>query len=167
MRPAVEAEKLGIPSVVITQTGFTTLAALLSKASGVEGIRLAEYPGPMGIDDPKSMADKLENIVFERIVDGLTRNASVPRSGALAPKTKFNTREIVFTGTLDEVNDYFAAQEWSDGLAIIPPTLERVDKFLAIHGPFAGRKHRNPAGRQPQRDADKHRCERDYGGLPA
>ena len=124
----MEAEKAGIPSVVIATSGFTTLASLLSKASGVEGLRVAEYPGPMGIDTAERIAEKMANTVFERIVDGLTQGAESPRPG---PTTK-NTQpgDIVFSGTLDAVNDYFAAQEWTDGLAIIPPTPERVEKFL-------------------------------------
>ena len=128
MRPAVEAEKAGIPSVVIATSGFTTLAGLLSKASGVEGLRIAEYPGPIGIDDKNRIAEKMANTVFERIVDGLTKGAAPSLSAAGA--TNNNPQDVVFTGTLDEINAYFASQDWTDGLAIIPPTLERVEKFL-------------------------------------
>jgi hypothetical protein len=39
-------------------------------------------------------------------------------------------REIVCRGTLKEVNDYFFSNWWTDGLPIIPPTLERVEEFL-------------------------------------
>jgi len=90
-------------------------------------MRLAEYPGPMGIDDPKIMAEKISTIVFDRIVDGLTRDVAPSRAST---KSKSNPRDVVFTGTLDEVNDHFAAREWTDGLAIIPPTIERVERFL-------------------------------------
>src|SRR5437867_13028542 len=37
---------------------------------------------------------------------------------------------IVFTGTVDEVHRYFSHYQWSDGMAIIPPTVERVEEFL-------------------------------------
>ena len=40
----------------------------------------------------------------------------------------------MFTGTLDEVNRYFADYQWSDGMAIIPPTVERVEEFLKYTG---------------------------------
>lgn len=143
MRPAVEAEKIGIPSVVITQTGFTTLAAILSKASGIEGLRTAEYPGTMGTDDPAQMADKITNIVFERIVNGLTRDAQQSKSTPKKPTA--DPRDIVFSGTLDAVQEYFVAKEWTDGLAINPPTLERVDAFLK----FAARAHDDQIGILP------------------
>jgi hypothetical protein len=41
------------------------------------------------------------------------------------------TPEVVFTGDLDEVNQFFQQNSWSDGLPVVPPTLERVEKFLA------------------------------------
>lgn len=128
MRPAVEAEKAGIPSVVIATSGFTTLARLLGKASGVEGLRIAEYPGPMGIDNAVQIKDKFKQQVFSDIIDGLTKQVD-SRAGAAAKKSR-NPSEIVFTGTLDEVNSFFGDQEWTDGLPIIPPTLERVEQFL-------------------------------------
>ena len=34
MRPAVAAEKLGIPGVVVTTTGFTAIARAAAKAEG-------------------------------------------------------------------------------------------------------------------------------------
>jgi hypothetical protein len=45
-------------------------------------------------------------------------------------RTEPTARDVVFTGTNEEVNDYFYEQGWSDGLPIIPPTLEKVEEFL-------------------------------------
>jgi hypothetical protein len=36
----------------------------------------------------------------------------------------------VFRGALDEVNDHFHERLWTDGMAIIPPTVGRVETFL-------------------------------------
>ncbi len=41
-------------------------------------------------------------------------------------------RDIVFTGSFEDVNEHFLAQEWSDGLPIVPPTLEKIEKFLSF-----------------------------------
>ena len=41
-------------------------------------------------------------------------------------------RDIVFTGTFEEVNEFFHQKQWSDGLPIVPPTLQKVDEFLAF-----------------------------------
>jgi hypothetical protein len=40
-------------------------------------------------------------------------------------------RAIACTGTYDEIDRHFRAQQWSDGLPIVPPTIERVEPFLA------------------------------------
>ena len=39
-------------------------------------------------------------------------------------------RDIVFTGTFEEVNEYFLARQWSDGLPIVPPTIDKIEAFL-------------------------------------
>lgn len=129
MRPAVEAEKLGIPSVVITTSGFTTLARMLGMSSGIEGLRIAEYPGPMGIDDDARIGAKLEEHVVDAVVAGLTRSEG---GGAAASAGAVRGgRDIVFSGTFDEVERYFVQHDWSDALPIVPPTMERIERFLA------------------------------------
>ena len=127
MRPAVEAEKLGIASVVIATSGFTTLARILGKSTGVDNLRIAEYPGPMGIDTPGQMRQKLEQRVFDAAVEGLT----APETKQASAAARSRPADVVFTGSLYEVNEFFARQEWSDGLPVFAPTRERVEEFLA------------------------------------
>lgn len=43
----------------------------------------------------------------------------------------FPSEKISLTDSLEAVNDWFYDQGWTDGLPIIPPTSERVEKFLA------------------------------------
>ena len=39
-------------------------------------------------------------------------------------------REIVFKGAFEEVNEFFHQRNWSDGLPIVPPTIQKVEEFL-------------------------------------
>ncbi len=41
-------------------------------------------------------------------------------------------RDIVCRGSFEEVNEYFYARQWSDGLPIVPPTLEKIRQFLSF-----------------------------------
>src|SRR6185436_19929689 len=41
---------------------------------------------------------------------------------------------IACTGTADEIDRHFRSKDWSDGLPLVPPTLERVERFLARAG---------------------------------
>jgi hypothetical protein len=131
VRPAVEAEKLGIPSVVVTVTGFKEVAQAAAGAEGVDDLRVAEYPGAVGVHLEEIRA-KIKEILFDQIVDGLTN--PVTRSSSGATGIDWNPQEIVLRGSWEQVNQFFFENEWTDGLAIIPPTLERVEKFLKYTG---------------------------------
>lgn len=131
MRPAVEAEKLGIPSVVVTVTGFKEVAQAAAKAGGVDDLRVAEYPGAVGVHLEEIRA-KIQEVLFDQIVDGLTNPIKGSSLGATG--IDWNPQEIVFRGSLEQVNQFFSDNEWTDGLPIIPPTLERVENFLEYTG---------------------------------
>jgi hypothetical protein len=100
----------------------------------VEGLRVAEYPGAVGVhwDEIRGM---IKSILFDQIVTALTKPET--DGGTEERPTVRSPKEIVFKGTLDEVNQFFLRSEWTDGLPIIPPTLERVEAFLkwTPHGP--------------------------------
>ena len=128
MRPAAEAEKLGIPSVVVTLTGFTRVAHQAAKAMGVPGLRIAEYPGAVGVHPEALVRKNVEGVLFDRIVDGLTNPFVAGEEAVAAPARRPD--EIVFTGDDEAIQDFFRGQQWTDGLPIIPPTLERVEAFL-------------------------------------
>lgn len=132
MRPAVEAEKLGIPGVVITTTGFTTIAKAVAKAEGMSGLRIGEYPGAVGVHPDELVVKNVEEILFGRIVDGLTK----PVEGEISASSASSRRagDVIYEGSFEEVNAYFRSQQWTDELPIIPPTKERVEAFLKQTG---------------------------------
>ena len=102
------------------------LARLTGKSGGVEDLNIAEYPGPLGIHDPAQITQNIESDLIGKIVTGLTRGSGE----AAAALAKRDPKDIVFAGTPAEVRQYFDAQEWSDGLPIVAPTAERVERFL-------------------------------------
>ncbi len=65
-------------------------------------------------------------MLIDRIVEGLTKEiVAKGKSSAIV-----NPEECVFKGTSTEVSQHFTAREWSDGLLIIPPTVELITEFL-------------------------------------
>jgi hypothetical protein len=128
VRPAAEAEKLGIPSVVVTTTGFTNIAKAVGRSEGINGLRVAEYPGAVGVHAEALVEKNVEEVLFGRIVDELTRPRPNEREESAGGIQRADA--IVFEGTFDEINQHFAAQLWTDGLPIVPPTRERVEAFL-------------------------------------
>jgi hypothetical protein len=113
---------------VVTTSGFSVLARLTGKAGGVGDLSIAEYPGPLGVHDAGVIARNVEEVLIDRIADGLTR--STMRRGTKVETSSRDPHEIVFAGTFEEVNRFFSAREWSDGLPIVPPTRDRVERFL-------------------------------------
>lgn len=128
MRPAAAAEEAGIPSVVIANTGFISSAHLTGKSWGIDNLRVAEYPGAMAIHSPEVIAKNIEEILLDRVIDGLTKSSQTSASGTAGGA---RPGKIVLSGTFQEVNRFFRTQEWTDGLPVVPPTMEAVESFLA------------------------------------
>jgi hypothetical protein len=87
---------------------------------------LAIYPGPFDLHTDEVLRQNADKELVPQIVKGLTGKIE---AAAEAAKKK-SSEEIVFSGTLDEINRYFSDNGWSDGAAIVPPTPERVATFL-------------------------------------
>ena len=94
------------------------------------------------MDSPEIQAVKIRDRVVPAIRDGLVgvaghevgvepgRPLAAAMTGEPAP------RDPIFTGDLAAVQDYYEERLWTDGLPIIPPTVEAVEAFLA-HTPRA------------------------------
>jgi hypothetical protein len=113
--------------VVVTTTGFSQLAQLTGKAGGVASLRIAEYPGPVGVHGPDEIARNIGQALIAQIIDGLTRE----NRAAATASTRRDPRAVVFSGTAEDVSRHFHASGWSDGLPVIPPTVARIEAFLA------------------------------------
>ncbi len=92
------------------------------------GLRIAEYPGAVGVHHEDLVVKNVESVLFGRIVDGLTRPMDGENSNSSTASRLAD--EIIYEGTFGEVNDYFRSQQWTDELPIIPPTIDRVEEFL-------------------------------------
>ncbi len=126
LRAAAIAERAGIASVSLVTTPFRAQAAVVATGVGMPDLPIAEYPGVPMTDGPEAVRAKIAGLM-PQIVDGLARPVASTATTAAEPAP----RDVVFRGTLDEVQEHFHRQLWSDGLPVIPPTRERVERFLA------------------------------------
>jgi len=92
----------------------------------VPDLRHAEYPGTISLDSAAAIHRNFQEKTLNLIIEALTK----PLEKKEAPTGAAKAEEIVFQGSLREVNDFFFSNWWTDGLAIIPPTIERVEEFL-------------------------------------
>jgi hypothetical protein len=103
------------------------MVKMIAKDSGYPDLRIAEYPRTIALDDVPTMQKNIEEKLFPRIVKALTEPV---KSTAAAKNLEPKEKEIVFDGNLEQVNEYFYDKRWTDGLPIVPPTIEKVEEFL-------------------------------------
>jgi hypothetical protein len=128
LRASAVAERAGVASVSVISTGFLQQAALISRNLGLPDMAIAEYPGVPMNDSLEEFRRKVEEHIYPAIVDGLMKSSASRKSEGIVNEPE--DREIVYCGSFDEVQEHFHANCWSDGLPIVPPTIERVERFL-------------------------------------
>lgn len=121
------AETAGVPAVGIVCSGFMPSARATAQAAGQRDARLVEFPPPnIGVQNE---ADVRANagVLIEKIVQSLTEERATEETRLTSDPCQ---EEILFRGTLEEVNGYFYENNMTDGLPVMPPTLEKVWAFL-------------------------------------
>jgi hypothetical protein len=128
LRASAIAENSGIHSVSIVGRGFGGQAKSVAKMLGIPDLAVAEYPGVIMVDADEQFVEKVRTSLVDQVVAGMKHTAT---SVATAAET---SRKVVFEGSFDDVQDRFYGEGWTDGLPIIPPTLERVQTFMQYAG---------------------------------
>ncbi len=126
LRASAIAEMAGVPSVSLVCEGFMGQAATTSVGLGMPNLPLAMVPGHVDVQGSEELKANIARVTLERVINGLTAAPAVVTSLGAEPAP----RDIVFTGTFEEVNRLFYENEWSDGLPIVPPTIVKVEEFL-------------------------------------
>ncbi len=113
-------------------TGFLPQAKLVAKSQGLEDLRIAEYPGTMMTDSMEQLVEKVDTVVVENVIKSLTTMPAGIAGRTEEKGAEPGARDIIFTGDLEEVNEYFLTNLWTDGLPIVPPTIGKVERFLSF-----------------------------------
>jgi len=114
-----------VPSSTLVCEGFLGLAAASSVGLGMPNLPVALVPGHTGVQNDEVLRRNILETTLDRVVGNLTQ----PPKEALI-EDEPGAREIICRGSFEEVNEYFEANELSDGLPIVPPTQEKVEAFL-------------------------------------
>ncbi len=119
-----------MPTVTVAIKGFADTVKAIGRSAGYPALRVAEYPGVISLHHEDTIARNIEDVLVDQVVAGLTSHK--PQGSAMEAPPEPDDRDIVFRGSFEEVNEYFHRQEWSDGLPIVPPTIDKVERFLAF-----------------------------------
>ncbi len=127
---SIAAEYIGIPAVTIAAPAFVKQVYSTAVNNGVPAPRAATYPGAFSSHTREELIRNTREVLWPQIVEALTKPITAEEIAERSKSIVGEARDIVFKGTVDEVNKYFTEMRWSDGLPIIPPTVERVEEFL-------------------------------------
>lgn len=102
-------------------------AFAVGQAFGFRKIRVAEYPGQLGVHELDTRLKNYEEVLLPQIIKLLTEPVKQEGvEGAAVPRP----REIVFRGSFETVNEFFRQNLWGDGLPVVPPTIDKIEQFM-------------------------------------
>jgi len=127
LRASEACERGGFPTSSLVCEGFLGQAAATSVGLGMPNLPVALIPGHPGAQSLDELRANVRNVTAEQVAENLLKQ---PDEHRLGPEP--SAREVVFRGTFEEVNAHFYEREWSDGLPIVPPTLEKIEEFLSF-----------------------------------
>jgi hypothetical protein len=127
---SIAAEYVGVPAVTVAAPAFVSQVYSTAVNNGVPAPRAASYPGAFSAHTEEELKRNTREVVWPQIIKALTEPVSEAEIAERRKASGGEPKDRVFAGTIDGVNRFFTEQRWSDGLPIIPPTVERVEEFL-------------------------------------
>jgi hypothetical protein len=127
LRASAAAEAAGVPSSSLVCEGFLGQAATTSVGLGMPNLPIAQVPGHVDTQPLDVLERNVVTVTVPAVIDNLVRQ---PDRAADAPEP--GARDVVFTGSFEEVNRLYLENQWSEGLPIVPPTVDAVEAFLAM-----------------------------------
>ena len=126
----IAAEYIGIPSVMIAAPGFDTQANTTAYNNGVPVLRVAVYPGAFASHTVEELKQNTREVLWPQILEMLTTPITAEEITENQQLEAPDPQAPIFSGTIDEINEFYNDMMWSDGMPIVPPTLERVEEFM-------------------------------------
>ncbi|MDR1204195.1 MAG: hypothetical protein LBL26_01760 [Peptococcaceae bacterium] len=126
VRCSILVENLGIPTVTVVTDSFLSPGKSTAKGLGMPNLPFTSHPGHSLLAADEQVYKNAAGIMTGEVVQGLTAQPAEINDNIKEPEM----RDIIFSGTFEEVNRYFYTHEFSDGLPIVPPTIEKVEEFL-------------------------------------
>jgi hypothetical protein len=127
LRASEACERGGFPTSSLVCEGFLGQAAATSVGLGMPNLPVAMIVGHPGAQRLDELRANVKDVTAQQVINNLLDQ---PVEKELPPEPA--ARDIVFRGTFEEVNAFFYEREWSDGLPIVPPTIEKIEEFLSF-----------------------------------
>ena len=86
-------------------------------------LEIGVYPGVPLLDSEDELKRKVEEELAPGLLSGLTGTA--PAQASITGAAEPLPGTVVYRGSLQEVQEYFHENLWTDGLPVMPPTQQR------------------------------------------
>lgn len=125
LRASEACERAGYPTSSLVCEGFLGQAAATSVGLGMPNLPVATIVGHPGAQSVEEIHRNVIDVTAAQVIENLTKQPD-----EIVLPAEPSSREIVFRGSFEEVNEYFDERDWAGGLPIVPPTLEKIEQFL-------------------------------------
>lgn len=127
---SIAAEYIGIPTVTIGAPSFIAQIHSTGVNRGVPVLRTAEYPGAFASQSSEELLENTREVIWPQVVKALTTPITQPEIDLYANDGKRPYDEIIYYGSYEDVQDFYQANGWTDGLPVVPATDEKVREYL-------------------------------------
>ena len=135
----MEATKRGRAAVTICSTAFETLGHAQARALGESGLPLLLVPHPFGIRSrdeirgmAKTCAEGLVALTARKAAAGSSETSFSARVDTAGGENAARCARVEVSDDIDAVQRIFRERRWGDGLPVIPPTPERVERMVSF-----------------------------------
>lgn len=127
---SIAAEYIGIPTVTIGAPSFIAQIHSTGVNRGVPVLRTAEYPGAFASQSAEELLKNTREVIWPQVVKALTSQITQPEIDLYANDGKRPYDEVIYYGSYEEIQDFYRANGWTDGLPVVPATDELVREYL-------------------------------------
>jgi len=113
--------------VTVVSTAFETLGRAQAKGLAYPDMPIAFVPHPFGSIKRDGIRELSTKCAFD--IARLVSPASAPAASMVADQLRASIIEV--PDDIEDINQHFRKQRWTDGFPIIPPTRERVERMLS------------------------------------
>jgi hypothetical protein len=125
LRASAIAEEAGVPTASLVCEGFVGQALTTSAGIGMPNLPIARVPGHVDVQSAEQLRENVFSVTLDDVIENLTADPE-----AATAVVEPSPTDIVFEGSFEQVNRLYYENRWSDGLPIVPPTVEKVREFL-------------------------------------
>ncbi|MFC1915557.1 UGSC family (seleno)protein [Chloroflexota bacterium] len=118
-------EKLGLPTASIVCSGFASQGSATAGGLGMRNLPMAVYPGHVDLHSTEEIEENTRMALVDQVIQSLTVQPEEQKASG-----EPGSRDIVCKGSFEAVNRFFEGKGWSDGLPVVPPTMEKIEEFL-------------------------------------